>query len=167
MATDDPRALYTDELAATVCRRMAEGESLIQICRDEAMPCKATVMKWAREIPGFADQYARAREALLEIHAEELVEIADDGTNDWMERATRDGRIERVLDREHIDRSRLRVDTRKWLLSKLLPKKYGDKLQLDGTLNHKHDVDSATDAQLEAIARGGSPTSAEPQTGED
>lgn len=120
--------LYTPELAAEICRRLSEGESLRQLCRDESMPCTSTVLKWAREIPVFSQLYTGAREALLEHWAEEINEIADDGSNDWIKRESDKGRVEVVVDAEHINRSRLRVDTRKWLLSKLAPRKYGDRV---------------------------------------
>ena len=123
-------ALYTPELAAEVCRRISEGESLRGVCRDESMPCTATVLKWARDIPEFAEQYAKAREALLEHWAEEITEIADDGSNDWMERHEKDN-VGYAANGEHINRSRLRVDTRKWLLSKLAAKKYGDRVSAE------------------------------------
>jgi hypothetical protein len=110
---------------------MAEGESLRQICKDESMPCMSTVLKWSREIPEFSQHYAQAREALLEHWAEEINEIADDGSNDWMQRELANGRIVTVVDDEHISRSRLRVDTRKWLLSKLLPKRFGDSTEVN------------------------------------
>jgi hypothetical protein len=127
---------YTREVAALICQRMADGESLRQICRDESMPCLSTVLKWSREIPEFSQHYAQAREALLEHWAEEINEIADDGSNDWVRRETAQGRVEIVVDAEHIARSRLRVDTRKWLLSKLLPKRFGDSTEvtLNGTI---------------------------------
>lgn len=123
---------YTQSVADEICRRMAAGESLRQVCRSPEMPSASTVVDWARERPEFAAQYARAREALLEHWAEEIVDISDDGSNDWMEREGRDGRAETVVDHDHIARSRLRVDTRKWLLSKLAPRKYGDRLELAG-----------------------------------
>jgi hypothetical protein len=121
--------MFTQEIATEVCKRMSEGESLRQVCADESMPCTSTVMKWAREMPEFAQQYAKARDALLEHWAEEITEIADDGSNDWIKREKEKGRVEVVVDAEHINRSRLRVDTRKWLLSKLAHKKYGDKVE--------------------------------------
>lgn len=97
------------------------------------MPCTTTVMKWARELPEFAQQYAQAREALLEHWAEEITEIADDGSNDWMERRKQEGEESAgwTANGEHINRSRLRVDTRKWLLSKLAPRKYGDRVMTE------------------------------------
>lgn len=126
--------MYTPELATHVCERLSAGESLRAVCRDESMPSTTTVMKWAAEIPEFAEQYAKARTLLLQHHAEDLVDIADDGTNDWMERADKDGNcIGWQVNGEHINRSRLRVDTRKWVLSKLLPKVYGERSAVEMT----------------------------------
>ena len=70
--------------------------------------------------------YARAREDQQEHWADEIVEIADDATNDWVKRQTRSGEIETLVNSDNINRSRLRVDTRKWLMAKLMPRKYGD-----------------------------------------
>lgn len=92
------------------------------------MPDAATVMKWRNRHEVFNKQYARAKEQQMELMAEQLLEIADDGLNDTVDR---DGRT--VVDQEHINRSRLRVDTRKWLMSKLAPKKFGDKIQQELT----------------------------------
>ena len=77
---------------------------------------------------GFAAQYARAREVQFLAIADELLEIADDGRNDWMQRTGNDGGWD--LNGEHIQRSRVRIDTRKWMLSKMLPKVYGDKTEV-------------------------------------
>jgi hypothetical protein len=118
---------YSAELATLICERLASGRTLRDVCRDEDMPAESTVRHWAAiNHEGFFAQYARAREIGYQCMAE-LLEISDDGTNDWMER---DGRA--VVNGEHVQRSRLRVDSRKWLLSKALPKVYGDKVQVGG-----------------------------------
>jgi hypothetical protein len=65
--------------------------------------------------------------------ADELLDIADDSTNDYMDRVGKDGEVTRVLDQEAMARSRLRLDTRKWMLSKMLPKVFGDKPGDEGT----------------------------------
>lgn len=92
------------------------------------MPPESTVREWvAADREGFAAQYARAREIGYQTMADELLEISDDGSNDFMLRKRGDDEIETV-NQEAINRSRLRVDTRKWLLSKALPKVYGDRL---------------------------------------
>jgi hypothetical protein len=81
----------------------------------------------------------------LEYWADETIEIADDGQNDWMERERPDGGIDVLLNGEHVQRSKLRIDSRKWLLSKLKPERYGDSLKHigdpDKPVSHKHDVE--------------------------
>jgi hypothetical protein len=111
-----------------ICTQMAEGRTLREICRAEDMPPRSTVQRWviADEPSGIAGQYARAREFQMETWADENVEIADDGSNDWIERANKRGEVEIALNREHIDRSRLRIDTRKWLMARVARKTYGD-----------------------------------------
>lgn len=125
---------YSAEIAGEILARLAEGESLREICREDQFPAESTVRLWAvSDRDGFSAHYTRAREAQLDRWAEEIVEIADDATNDWVERQRKDGSSETVTDQEHINRSRLRVDTRKWLMSKLAPKKYGDKVTQEHT----------------------------------
>ena len=125
--------LYTKKMGDEICKRLAEGESLKSICKDNRMPSCATVLNWARDKEhAFADHYARAREIGYAILADEIMEIADDATNDYTTRAKEDGAEIIVVDHDHIARSRLRVDARKWLLSKMLPKVYGDKVALGG-----------------------------------
>lgn len=133
---------YTPELAATICYRLAHGESLRGICKDDDMPDAATIYRWlasADELyKGFCEQYARARDAQADFYAEEIIEISDNGTNDWMERrseAEKGAGVNTgwVLNGEHVQRSRLRVDARKWFASKVAPKKYGDKFMNEHT----------------------------------
>ena len=121
---------YTDALATEICIRLAEGESLRAICRDDTMPGLRTVMRWLfdGDHDDFWQQYARAREAQAEVWADEIVSIADDVSNDFT--TGKDGK--EIVDHENIQRSRLRIDARKWIASKLLPKRYGDKLQHTG-----------------------------------
>ncbi len=130
---------FSAALTKQICRRIAEGESLRAVCRDNAMPDKTTVLRWLSEHEEFRTQYARAREMQADHLADEILEIADDGTNDWAERAAKGGETTTVVDHEHIQRSKLRVDTRKWLMARMAPKKYGDKLDLGGTLTVRHE----------------------------
>ena len=119
---------YTQDIADEICLRMACGESLRSICREEKFPSHVTVLRWALENrEGFSNQYTRAREIQAETFADQLVDIADDGSNDWMQRANKKGDVEIVLDREHVTRSELRLKTRQWIASRILRKKYGDK----------------------------------------
>lgn len=120
---------FTQEIADVICERIADGESLRGICKDEDMPNKATVFKWLAARKEFSDQYARARESQAETMADEILAIADDGLNDTY---LDDDGNERT-NHDVIARSRLRVDARKWLASKLAPKKYGDKVTQEHT----------------------------------
>ena len=116
---------YTKELGDEICARLSQGESLSSICKDEHMPAKSNVVAWALQIDTpFAKQYAHAREIAYQHLADELLDIADDGRND--KQKDENGRT--IIDHDHISRSRLRTDTRKWILSKMLPKVYGDKV---------------------------------------
>jgi len=114
---------YTAEIAAEICERLAAGESLNAICRDEHMPSRKVVHEWvAADRNGFRYNYAHARAMQADLMADEIIEIADEARNDWV---MRDGR--RVFDRENINRARLRIDARKWLMAGLAPKKWGNR----------------------------------------
>jgi hypothetical protein len=76
---------------------------------------------------GFAPRYSRAREVGFHVIADQLLAIADDGRDDHTERRRENGDIEITLNPVNVTRSRLRCDTRRWLLSKMLPKHYGDR----------------------------------------
>ena len=124
-----PPIKYSDSVAAVICARMAEGETLKSICQDSHMPNRSTVYLWTSKNPQFSDMYARARESLHEHWADEILTIADDGTTDYVTKVGRNGHEYEAVDQEHIQRSRLRVDSRRWLLSKLKPGVYGDRIE--------------------------------------
>ena len=137
MPTHDP---YTPAIAVEICERLAAGETLVAICNDEHMPSRPTVYKWViNDRDDFADRYARARDVGLDHMAENVIGISDDGRNDFMEREDPDN-PGYALNGEHLQRSRLRVDTRKWYLSKLAPKRYGERLQVAETDTEGNDV---------------------------
>jgi hypothetical protein len=117
-------SLYSAEIAESICHRLIEGETLRQICRDEAMPDRATVHRWLASNEAFRDQYTRARELQADNWFEEIVEIADDSSQDMI--FTDEG--EPRINSEFVQRSKLRVDARKWVAAKAVPKKYGDRI---------------------------------------
>ena len=121
---------YTPEIADEICERLASGESLKSICdSDDKFPEPQSVRRWAiADTDGFSAKYAQARQVGYERMAEEILEISDDSSQDTQ--FTEQGA---KADNEWINRSRLRVDTRKWLLSKCLPKIYGDRTQIAAT----------------------------------
>ena len=112
-------SLYTDEISEEICRRLAGGESLRAICRSESMPHVATVLRWLPAHPEFRDQYARAREAQAECFVDQIINIADSVANE------RESSI--------VHAARLRIDARRWAASKMAPRKYGDKLDLESS----------------------------------
>lgn len=126
--------IYTEGLGKEICRRIVLGDSLRSICIEEGMPCRETALTWASDVHHpFSDQYTRAKQIQALGMSEELLEIADDGTNDWMERRNKDGSTYEAVNEEVIQRSRMRIDTRKWILSKMLPKTFGEKQSVDHT----------------------------------
>lgn len=155
---------YTEEMATLICARIASGESVRTITRDDNMPAMSTVFVWLAKHDAFAEQYARARETQADAIFEEILDIADDGTNDWMERRDDKGAVASwQVNGEHIQRSKLRVDARKWMAGKLAPKKYGEKAALEltgkdgGVIKTEGattiDLSGATLDQLQAIAK--------------
>jgi hypothetical protein len=103
---------YTPELGHEICRRLLEGTPLKIIGKEEGMPPSSTVRLWVLDdVEGFAALYARARLVGYHAMADDLIEIADNPE----------------ADKDAVQRDRLKVDTRKWLLAKALPKIYGDK----------------------------------------
>ena len=139
-------------LISRICERLVNGESLIAICASDKFPAKKNVLHWLNDGESFAsekledltpeqrlkvefrNQYAHARQMQMELMADDILTIADDGHNDWMQKFYRDDSVW-VENGEVTRRSQLRVDTRKWLMSKILPKKYGDKLELGGKID--------------------------------
>lgn len=119
------KTTYNAELAEEVCRVLASSsKSLNKLCKlHKHWPPRSTLFEWRMRNDDFAASYARARQHQIEAFIDDIVDIADDASNDYME--DEDGNL---VDRpDHIARSRLRVDTRKWLACKLVPKLYGDR----------------------------------------
>lgn len=122
---------YSQELADRICSELATGKSLRTVCKAEGMPSTQTVFRWLRTHEGFCDQYARAKDEAADALVDEMLDIADDAANDWMKVHDKDNPGYR-LNGEAINRSRLRVDTRKWIAAKLKPKRYGEKVAVGG-----------------------------------
>lgn len=137
---------YTKEIADQICLLLAEGMSLRTICTlDESLPSRNAILRWLAVNDEFRNQYARAKEIGCEAMAEDIFDIADDGTNDWMEVQDREGGIGFKINGEHVQRSRLRVDTRKWYLERIAAKKYGSKVGVS------HDISKPVEELLSRI----------------
>lgn len=138
------RFYYSIELAARICDRISDGESVRAICRDPEMPSKTSVFEWLAEYPEFATMYAAAKDECADTYADEIVEIADE--YELKELKGDDGQVRVVYDGVAVARNRLRVDARKWIAGKLKPKKYGDRIGLD----HSGNIQNMTDERLNA-----------------
>lgn len=142
-------SLYTKELADLVCERLSMGESLRTVCKSKDMPSPATIFKWMREEEGFLKQYEKAKQESTDAMAEDILDIADDLEGDFLQ--TEDGRT--VANGVSVQRDRLRVDTRKWLMSKMKPKKYGEKLDIEQKSEVVHKYEEMDDDQLNAVIK--------------
>lgn len=141
-----------------ILERLANGETLRAICAAEDMPTASAVCQRALNDTEFSTQYARARETGYHIMVEDMLAIADDGSRDWTTRYTEKGEEYEVVNHEHISRSRMRFEARRWLVSKALPKIYGDKIAVEhsGTVEHKHR--SAAELEQELASLGVDPS---------
>lgn len=106
---------YTKDMADKICEKISGGLSLRAICAEAGMPARGTVYRWLIENADFQDQYTRAREKQADYFAEEIIEIADSA----------------VAESAAVSKAKLQIDARKWAASKIAPKKYGDKTELD------------------------------------
>lgn len=143
-------SIRTREVEDYLCQQIACGRSLRKTLTDvkgekfpgapDHMPGMTTVMEWLlndSDEPGsFRSRYARAREQQAETKVDEMDDIADDGSNDWMERHNGEGEaVGWQLNGEHVQRSKLRLEQRRWYAEKLLPKKYGVRQAIDHTFD--------------------------------
>lgn len=145
---------FSIEVAERVLSELASGRTLTSVCRDPDMPSAQTVCKWAlNDINGFAERYETARKIGYMLMADEIVDIAEDGSNDWMERHGKNS-PGWIVNGEAVQRSKLRTDTRKWLLPKVLPDMYGDKSELVITDKRSDSELLAELAELEQKVKG-------------
>jgi hypothetical protein len=140
---------FNQVAADAVCALLEEGKSLRAACKElELTP--SHILQWSKDNKDFAEQYARAREVGYKLLADEIIDIADE-----KEVQVRYDGEDTTLDLSPtaIARNRLRVDTRKWMLSKMLPKIYGDKLELSG--DKENPLQTVTRIELVAMRKDG------------
>ena len=106
---------YTKDMADKICEKISGGLSLRAICAEPGMPARGTVYRWLIENADFQDQYTRAREKQADYFAEEIIEIADSAE----------------AESAAVSKAKLQIDARKWAASKIAPKKYGEKQEID------------------------------------
>lgn len=129
---------YDPVVAEKICELLSEGVPLREICRMEGMPAWRNIYFWMSRDEDLSAHIARAREMGYDSIAEECLDIADNSTNDYMDREFRNAHgkieVERVVDSEHIQRSKLRIETRLKLLAKW-SNKYSEKTVITGDAN--------------------------------
>jgi hypothetical protein len=131
--------MYTEDIAAFICRELMLGKTITKICKDKRIPSMPTVFNWLNSRhklykPEFAKSYKEAREIQAEVLADQTIDIADDGSNDTYEKMNpKTGKTEVFTDHDNIKRSALRVETRKWNAAHTLPRKYSDRIQVTGS----------------------------------
>ncbi len=107
---------YTEKLEQRMLEEIASGRSVISLCREEDWtPNADTWYRWMYKVDGLSDRYTRAKSISSEYHADQILAIADEADNQTFQVA------------------RLQIDARKWVASKLVPNKYGEKSQIDHT----------------------------------
>lgn len=143
------KSTFTQDKADEICRRVSEGEPLAPICRELEIGV-TTWYDWVKARPELSEAIARARLQGFDAIADECLEIADDARNDWMVRRDEDDKsLGYELNGEHVQRSKLRIETRLKLLAKWDPKRYGEKLALGGA-DDLPPIKTMTDDQLAA-----------------
>ncbi len=123
---------YTPEIAFIICEEIAAGHSLVSICKRDDMPGRSTVRQWLEKQPEFASMYAHAREDQAEAYADKIMDAAEQ--DPVLTTTTGEGWQKTAIDTGEIQNRKLKIDALKWIASKLKPKVYGDKLELDATV---------------------------------
>lgn len=132
MADQGRPSEYDPAICALFCEFIATGKTGIRrLCEaHDDLPDPQTLYRWMNQRPEFREQYARAKEEQLQLFEDEILEIADDAINDFVEIERKKGTVV-VFDKEAVLRSNLRIEARKWLMGKLKPKKYGERIGLE------------------------------------
>jgi len=128
--------LYTPEIGEKICFALAGGGKLKKICEADDMPSRESVHRWLVSnddtYKAFQEAHLIARRAGAFVLADEILEISDDGSLDMKTVVGQDGEEREVVDHEHIQRSKLRVDSRKFLAAKFAPDIFGDRVNVAG-----------------------------------
>lgn len=120
--------IYNDELAIDICRKISsQSKGITRLCKENPnFPDRSTIFEWRLTNPEFSDLYDKAKLAQIEVLHDDLIEISDDTSLDLVE----NDKGHMVCNNEFINRSRLKIDTRKWILERLAPKKFGTKQEM-------------------------------------
>jgi hypothetical protein len=134
---------YSLKIAEEICDAIAStSHGLRRLCKENPhWPERRNIYHWLKKHKDFRHLYAQSKEFQVESLIDEILEIADDDSRDTITKIDENGSEKENCNSEWINRSRLRIDTRKWLAAKLCPRIYGD-----NSLSKKEEVESAADA---------------------
>lgn len=132
---------YTNEMAKKICRAVStSSDGLRKICaKNPDFPSYVTIHEWRLDYPDFAEMFTNAKRIQAEILAEEIKDIADDSSQDTIITYDKEGNPIEKFNKEWVARSRLKVDTYKWIACKLAPRLYGEKIQTEQKVTIKHE----------------------------
>lgn len=122
--------IYDPDIASEFCRRIASGETVVDICEDIDMPSLVTIWRWQDSEPSFAEMCTRARDRQADVHAAEIVSLSNKcrmGEIVTVKDGPR-GIERRVVTQDMVERTKLQIDARKWSAARTAPGKYGDRL---------------------------------------
>jgi hypothetical protein len=132
-----PAVAYSEQIGDAICEGLAAGRTLKDVCAKESMPDASTVRRWVLNADHpLSAKYQIARTLGLHEMADSLLEIADNTEKDFRPGTNQDGA--KIVDEKAINRAKLQIETRRWLLSKLLPRQFGDKVHVDGQVEVQH-----------------------------
>jgi len=123
---------YNNHIATVICIRIAEGESLNRILKEQGMPAQSSVYEWLLRHPEFAEKYTRAREEQADTLADEIIDIADESPETVEVRDKEGNVLDIKIDSGYVSYQKQRIEARKWTAMKLKPRKYGDRVALEG-----------------------------------
>lgn len=133
--TGENKVRAFEEIIEWIC----SGKSVnsILLCKKDSMPSHTTFYAWVKNDANLYAKYARALKVRADVHVEQIIDIADDSSQDTKIVYNASGMEIEVEDKEYTSRSKLRVEARKWAASKMNPKKYGDKVEHDVQVTDK------------------------------
>ncbi len=123
---------FTEAIADEVCLRLTEGEPLVRICKSSHLPDVSTIYRWLIRFPLFCEMYTRAREEQADTNADEIIAIADEDPK-FVEYKDKDGNVVDIkIDSAYVAYQKQRIESRKWTAAKLKPRKYGERIAMEG-----------------------------------
>jgi hypothetical protein len=153
-STSNSTTHYTPDFAILICERIATTpQSLARVCAAPDMPSVATLFRWLRDHPDFAPLYSQAKQMQAELLIDQALDIADDSSQDIL--VTTDGR--QVPNMAALARCRMRIEHRKWIASKLLPRKYGHHVSVSAESGSSNSSSSSKTPRQSDSAEGPEP----------